>query len=71
MKRVPLKTPNTQIPDNPINDKSQNQDIIIQNKNIYSDDKSMPAVKLQEAIIWSEILGKPVCKRRKRSYYVY
>ena len=25
--------------------------------------------QLQEAIIWSEIIGKPVCKRRKRSYY--
>ncbi len=22
--------------------------------------------KLQEAIIWSELLGKPICKRRKR-----
>lgn len=22
--------------------------------------------KIQEAIIWSEILGKPMCKRRKR-----
>lgn len=27
--------------------------------------------KLQEAIIWSEILGKPVSKRRKRSFYGY
>lgn len=24
---------------------------------------------LQEAILWSEILGKPVSKRRKRRYY--
>lgn len=23
----------------------------------------------QEAIIWSELLGKPMCKRRKRRYY--
>ncbi|MBH1939639.1 hypothetical protein I5677_01875 [Mobilitalea sibirica] len=26
--------------------------------------------KLQEAIVWSEILEKPVCRRRKRRYYV-
>lgn len=25
--------------------------------------------KLQEAIIWSELLGKPVCKRRKKKIY--
>jgi len=25
--------------------------------------------KLQEAILWSEILGKPVCKRRKCRVY--
>lgn len=25
--------------------------------------------KLQEAVIWSEILGKPLSKRRKRRYY--
>lgn len=24
--------------------------------------------KLQEAIIWSEILGKPMCKRRRKRY---
>lgn len=24
--------------------------------------------KLQEAIIWTEILGKPMCKRRRKRY---
>jgi hypothetical protein len=27
--------------------------------------------RLQEAIIWSEILGNPVSKRRKRRYHGY
>jgi len=27
-----------------------------------------PKSKLQEAIIWSEILGKPMCKRRRKRY---
>ena len=26
-------------------------------------------IDLQEAIVWSEILGKPLSKRRKRRYY--
>ena len=71
MKQVTLNPIDTQIPDNLINDKSQDPDIIIQNKTIDWVDKSMHTIQLQEAIIWSEILGKPVCKRRKRSYYGY
>ncbi len=71
MKQVTLNPIDTQIPDNLINNKSQDPDIIIQNKTIDWVDKSMHTIQLQEAIIWSEILGKPVCKRRKRSYYGY
>lgn len=71
MKQVTLNPIDTQIPDNLINDKSQDPDIIIQNKTIDCVDKSVHTIQLQEAIIWSEILGKPVCKRRKRSYYGY
>jgi hypothetical protein len=26
-------------------------------------------IDLQQAIIWSEIIGKPMCKRRERRYY--
>ena len=71
MKQVTLNPIDTQIPDNLINNKSQDPDIIIQNKTIDWVDKSMHTIQLQEAIIWSEILGKPVCKRSKRSYYGY
>ena len=37
-------------------------------RNVSSDflDLQISHRKLQEAIIWSELLGKPVCKRRKR-----
>ena len=71
MKQVTLNPIDTQIPDNLINNKSQDPDIIIQNKTIDWVDKSLSPKHLQDAIIWSEILGKPVCKRRKRSYYGY
>jgi len=35
-------------------------------KNVGSIGFGVSQKKLQEAIIWSEILGKPMCKRRKR-----
>lgn len=71
MNRTPLKPQNNQIQDKIIDDKDQKINIITQNTNIDSFDKNLPSRQLQEAIIWSEILGKPVCKRRKRSYYGY
>ena len=40
---------------------------IIQETASHSD--VLTQVDLQQAIIWSEILGKPVCKRRVRRYY--
>lgn len=71
MKRSYLKTKDTQMPINFIDDEIQEPDIIIQKKQVDSIDKSLSPKHLQDAIIWSEILGKPVCKRRKRSYYGY
>lgn len=72
MKRSYLKTKDTQMPINTIDDdESQEQDIIIQKKQVDPIDKSLSPKHLQDAIIWSEILGKPICKRRKRSYYGY
>lgn len=35
-------------------------------KNTSMDFNDLSPNKLQEAIIWSEILGKPMCKRRER-----
>ena len=40
---------------------------VIQESNKQTDD--VTHTDLQQAIIWSEILGKPVCKRRVRRYY--
>ncbi len=71
MKGNPLKTKDTQMPINTIDDESQEPDIIIQKKQIDPINKNLPSEHLQDAIIWSEILGKPICKRRKRSYYGY
>lgn len=48
------------LPDITNTDKSQN--IHVSNLEFTKD-------KLQEAIIWSEIVGKPLCKRRKRRSY--
>jgi hypothetical protein len=37
------------------------------NKNKYTEQEiSVPQERLQEAVIWSEILGKPVSKRKRR-----
>lgn len=75
MKRNPIKPIDTQTPYNSINEKSQKTEIIIQKNYVDCMDRSsrvnLSSEKLQEAIIWSEIIGKPVCKRRKRSYYGY
>ncbi len=78
MKRIPLKPKDIRIPDNTIKDKDQTPknenktaDIIIQEKNVDYINRSLPSMQLQEAIIWSEILGKPICKRRKRNYHGY
>jgi hypothetical protein len=75
MKRIPLKPKDIQITYNTIDknqtpkNEKQTSDIIIQKKNADPINRSLPSIQLQEAIIWSEILGKPICKRRKRSYY--
>ena len=37
--------------------------------NNISGKSSDSGIDLQEAIVWSEILGKPLSKRRKRRYY--
>ena len=34
-----------------------------------SEDKKISLERLQEAIIWSEILGKPVCKRKRSKFH--
>ncbi|MDF2486070.1 MAG: hypothetical protein K0R46_2238 [Herbinix sp.] len=34
------------------------------------DTNALTNADLQQAIIWSEILGKPMCKRRERRNYV-
>ncbi len=34
-----------------------------------SEDKKISQERLQEAIIWSEILGKPVCKRKRSRFH--
>lgn len=70
MKQEFLKTKDTHIPDNnTIDNKYQMSDIIIQKKNVDYVNKNLTSAQLQEAVIWSEILGKPICKRRKRSYH--
>lgn len=75
MKRFPMKPKDTQTPDNSINEKSQKPEVVIQKNYVDCIDKNssfnLSSEKLQEAIIWSEIIGKPVCKRRKRNYYGY
>lgn len=39
------------------------------NQGERTDKNFLDSSNLKEAIVWSEILGKPVCKRRKRRYY--
>ncbi len=34
-----------------------------------SEDKKISQERLQEAIIWSEILGKPICKRKRSRFH--
>lgn len=66
------KTDNKEIKNTPIEDKSNSldkPDFIIQKierpeKMIYTE---VSPERLKEAIIWSEILGKPMCKRRERN----
>ncbi len=36
-------------------------------KNTDSQEEFISQKRLQEAVIWSEILGKPLCKRRNRA----
>jgi hypothetical protein len=61
------------IPDNlkeqiPNTDDSPDKDMKSGNKSLTGEVKglALTKIKLREAVIWSEIIGEPLCKRRKR-----
>lgn len=47
--------------------KMENWSSVVQKSSEFEDTtQQITSQKLQDAVIWSEILGKPLCKRRKR-----
>lgn len=58
-KEVNKKEMNVSLPDRSIGKPNENRDNALDTS----------PMKLREAIVWSEILGKPMSKRRKRRYY--
>ena len=42
------------------------QNNVRQTKPVKTFDYELTSRKIREAIVWSEILGEPMCKRRKR-----
>jgi hypothetical protein len=73
-----LKEPDNKTEDSTIKNKEQSsgrynekEDAELNEKHssariIEPSNRNVTSKQLQEAIIWSEILGKPLCKRRKR-----
>jgi hypothetical protein len=62
------KNTSTEIPKEGVLTEDETVAYVVDNYSFSNDtfDVGFSQKKLQEAIIWSEILGKPVCKRRKR-----